>query len=157
VIVTLDEADVEYARRLGRERYDERLATLGAGTIERRNVVDGLPAHCWGALGEVAYARAFDLALPTSGPDLEGDLIPGLQIRHTTYRSGRLIVHPYEPDHFRFVLVRGLPPTLELVGWIMGADAKQRRYWRDDVPIPAYFVPAAELAPLDAAYGGTLA
>lgn len=53
--------------------------------------------------------------------DRLGDLLPGLQVRHTTYDTGRLILR--ESDNLRhdFVLVTGTYPTFTVRGWINAA------------------------------------
>jgi len=103
-----------------------------------------------GQLAEYAVAKALDAfwhAAKDVGPRV-GD-VGRLEVRATLRQGGSLIVHESDPDEACFVLVTGDAPTLRLVGWLRGADAKQPRYWRTDVRHPAFFVPPAMLHGLD--------
>ena len=115
--------------------------------VEAKHGIPSVAAHCWGALGEYAVCRAFGLEDPASGCDPDGDLLEGLQIRHTPRARGRLIVQANDPDDHVYLLTRGQPPTIEIVGWIRGVNAKQATYWDEDVPLPAFFVPDSDLNP----------
>lgn len=85
-------------------------------------------------LGRYWHALADD---PTV---LEGD-VGRYQIRHTKHDNGCLVLQPKDPDQAIFVLVVGAYPTYTIRGWIEGEAGKQKQFWRDNVPHPAYFVP----------------
>ena len=99
---------------------------------------------------EMAAAKGLGLfhgLADSAADDRAGDIAPGVQVRHTRRQNGSLICHDRDPDDHRFVLVVGSLPTFRVVGSIMGAKAKDKRFWRTDVRTAAYFVPQSELAP----------
>lgn len=101
--------------------------------------------HIDGAIGEWAVAKALGRYW--------GDHLPGpgdvglVEVRTTPRSPGLLYVRPTDPDGAPFVLVVGRPPALDVVGWILGADAKREEWWRDGTP-PYFAVPPAALRPL---------
>lgn len=40
-------------------------------------------------------------------------------------------------------------PTFKMVGWILGKEGKQDKYWRDNVPRPCYMVRQEDLRNMD--------
>jgi hypothetical protein len=81
--------------------------------------------------------------------DRAGDIVPGLQIRSTRYRTGRLLVFKKDNPEHRFVLV--LVPDLtavEVVGWMRGRYAQRACYWAtlNTNRAPCYAVPRGALA-----------
>lgn len=112
---------------------------------------DGWSIHVNGAAAELAVAKVtgrFWNALARHPTTLPGD-VGLLQVRWSALAKARLIVHDADPDEAVFVLVTGLPPTLEVVGSIRGADAKDPCYWTDPgTGRPAFFVPQAALEPV---------
>lgn len=51
-----------------------------------------------------------------------------------------------DPPHHYFVLARGVFPTFNLVGWLLGKEGKKERYWTDpNTGRPAFFVPDYKL------------
>jgi len=102
-----------------------------------------------GALGECAYCKFrahywnFSVNTFKNIPDVGCNV----QIR-TTAPNLRLIVRPEDPSDQYFVHIRGECPTYEVVGWILGKDAKQPG-WLEAVNgrSPAYFVPDNALTP----------
>ncbi len=105
-----------------------------------------------GCFAELAAALALGLIWPGEHdtPDYPGDLIDGLQVRGTTYKSGKLILHPSDRDDHTFVLVCGKCPTYNVVGWIAAEDGKDEQYWCDPTGRGrhAYFVPQNVLRPM---------
>jgi len=108
--------------------------------------------HINGAFGEMAVAKETNKYWQSlsfrSGlrEHLPGD-VGAVQVRATTHLGGRLIVHPDEPDNALFVLVTLNLPSYSLVGWKLGSEAKQQRYWDDPgTGRPAYFIPQADLS-----------
>jgi hypothetical protein len=58
------------------------------------------------------------------------DIEPNIDVKYTKHEQGRLLVRPDAKDDVKFVLVRGGMPNYELIGWIMGAEAKNPE-WLD--------------------------
>lgn len=109
---------------------------------------DGWAAHINGASAEMAAAKvlgAYWNALARDPRSLPGD-VGAYQVRWRARESWDLIVHPDDPDDAVFVLVVGTPPTMRIVGTILGAEAKRPEWWKDPAGgRPAYFVPQAAL------------
>ncbi len=101
--------------------------------------------HVEGAMGEAAMCRVLDVYWPPGeifGPDAGHNL----EARTTRHEDGRLIIHRNDKDDHCFFLVVGCMGRYRVVGWMMGGDAKQDKYWSDPgTGRPAYFVPQHEL------------
>jgi hypothetical protein len=104
--------------------------------------------HVEGAAAELAVAKHIDRywrpLTRSQLRDLPGD-VADVQVRSTPRSDGSLIVHRRDLDDARFYLVVTALPSYRIVGWLLGRDAKQERYWRTNVAHPAYFVPQSEL------------
>jgi hypothetical protein len=68
-------------------------------------------------------------------------------VRWTPRPDGCLILHEDDPDA-TFVLVTGRVPDLVICGAVPASVGRDRRYWRSDVPYPAFFVPQSVLISL---------
>ena len=111
----------------------------------------GWNIHVEGAAGEIAAAKALNMYWGGTVNTFKsiGD-IGKLEIRTTSVKNNRLIVRNKDSDDAVFVLVVGSTPTFEVVGWMLGKDAKQSKYV--SAPggrPPAYFVPREDLNSLD--------
>lgn len=110
--------------------------------------------HILGAIGELAVAKALNRywspavgRLDTETGDIEA---AGVHVKATTLPNGSLIVRPHDPDDLPYVLVVLELPFVRIVGWMLGADAKSGRYWRDvdrarGIHRAAHFVPQDDL------------
>ena len=109
----------------------------------------GIDVESSGAEAAVAKAlRRYWQPLSTIA-ETDGD-VSGVEVRSTTRKDGHLIVHDRDKDHAPFVLVRGVFPVYDLVGWMYGRDAKQDQYKTTQVRFGyAYFVPDRDLRPLE--------
>lgn len=130
---------LDAVRRQANNRYNYEYTTLSA-----RQHTDGMSAvsECWVAelLGRawLSQGRGRDKAE-------DGDVEGGVQVRWTPRVEGSLIVHPADLDWQPFVLVVGAQWPFRVAGWTFGAEAKAKRWWREDVRNPAYFVPQTRL------------
>jgi hypothetical protein len=104
------------------------------------------------ALAEVAVAKAtgrfWDASQWRFRDDVTGDVGP-LQVRSTTQANGHLVIRPHDRDDARFVFVVGVAPHYEIVGSILGRDAKRDEWKVDpgDRGKPCWFVPREALKP----------
>lgn len=74
------------------------------------------------------------------------DVGKNIQVRATKLLRGKLIVTDSDPDDQIYVLVVGQIPEYNVVGWIRGADAKNKDFiFAPNNRPPAYFVPQSEL------------
>jgi len=137
------------AARAGTQRNIQALS-------KARRAIYGKPSSDWdvhieGCAAERAVAKAYNLywePVVENPEELRGDVGLGmrsLQVRSTWRRDGRLITHDRDNDEHVFVLVVGRLPDFEIKGWILGADAKQKCFWRSDLERPAFFVPQDKL------------
>lgn len=149
MIVRLTWAECEQAVIAGGHRRLRRLR-LGTGDAHRWGYdgSDNWTAHIEAVGAELAVARVCDRYwFDDHAPDYDGDVGDGLQVRHTTRRDGRLILHPSDRDDHEFWLVRGQLPAFDVVGSILGRDGKRPAHWTDPgTGRPAFFVPEAALA-----------
>lgn len=96
---------------------------------------NGLKHHFWGQDG---------VALADIGDDI--------QVRSTSHSNGNLIIHPKDNLQHRYVLVRThnlynpSHPSIEIVGWTFGKEAKQKKFWKEPQPNRGcYLFPSSQL------------
>ena len=87
---------------------------------------------------------------------IKADVGTNTQVRSTNHRYGNLLVHDKDDDEQGFVLVRlHNLPECEMVGWVYGKTAKDKKYWEDGTNRPSfkgracYMYPANLLNPMD--------
>lgn len=157
--VTLTWAEAHLAVTEGSTR---RLRALQRGMADRHGVAgrerDDWGLNIEGAAAEYAAAKALNVCWSFApGPGYEGDIGHGFEVRSTPHPDGRLIVHETDPSDRPFLLVTGALPDFDVVGWIMGGDAKRQEWWNDRAPRAAFFVPQAALAPVESTTRAVLA
>ena len=112
----------------------------------------GAPPHgLWNAdieaaCAELAFAKATNQYW--TGPGTMGKPRADVgfwEVRHTAYRSGRLIVKDHDNDESLFVLVRGSCPRFTIVGYKRGGDAKNEKWREEHQGRSGFFVPNDEL------------
>lgn len=98
------------------------------------------------AASEAAVAKALNLYWSPGGVRATADVGDLVQVRWSSRPNARLILHNEDTDLQPFVLVTGTVPNFAVVGWILGSEGKQEKYWSDPgTGRPAYFVPQDEL------------
>lgn len=152
VVVVLTAEQVAWAEDVGNER--ERRA-LARGYKPRHGTGlsiadDPWETHREGAAGELAFALATGREWrPSLDPDRDIGDVEGTHVRATKYHSGHLILHPEDREGVPFVLCTGIRPRLTLRGWCWIDEGREDRYWRTDIPWPAFLVPQRELRPFN--------
>ena len=109
---------------------------------------DGWGVHIGGVAAELAVAKHRDrFYLPALHVQRDGEADVGpFHVRSTPRDDGCLILHRGDPDDAVFVLVVGVAPALDVVGWLKGAEGKRPEFWRSGgVRHPAFFVPQSAL------------
>lgn len=100
-----------------------------------------------GAAAEMAYCKfrgKYWSASVNSFKDADCGI--NVQVRHTKLDNGSLIVREADNDEHYYVLVTGLSPSLRIVGWIKGGDAKNKAFIKGpNNRAIAYFVPQNKL------------
>lgn len=99
-----------------------------------------------GACAEMAFAKATGMYWGGTVNTFKLPDVAGIQIRHTEYDNGHLIVREDDKDDEMFVLVTGKAPHFTVRGCLLGADAKRPEYFRGE-GYPAWFVPQSALEP----------
>lgn len=107
-----------------------------------------------GVLGELAAARVLGYAdhWPTVDTFHESSDLPGgEEVRAGRQSWHRLPVAPEDRRHALspFVLVVPAADAWNVVGWIVGREAMQERWWREDVPHACWLVPQSALRAVD--------
>ena len=146
-LVVITPPEYGWAAHAGIARQHQNLLK---GRVDAHGCTAGYDPHVTGAVGE--FVASLALGVPWRGPgQFRGDDLAGrrLQVRATSNRSGRLILHPDDPDECYFVLSAGGPLEWLVVGWILGVDGKLAEYWPGPNPQrPAYYVPSSRLRPI---------
>ena len=102
------------------------------------------------AASEAAVAKVLNLYWSPGGVRATADVGDSVQVRWSNRKNARLILHKEDNATQPFVLVTGRVPHLVVVGWILGSEGQQDRYWTDPgTGRPAYFVPQADLKDMD--------
>ncbi len=108
--------------------------------------------HILGACGEVAFAKATNRYWSGSVNTFKtgGDVGGRIQVRTRSKSHYDLLVRDNDNDDDLFVLVVGGPSEFDVKGYMRARDAKVERYkanWGNYGE--AYFVPQADLLPVD--------
>lgn len=132
----LSKTDQALAKRVATKRYQ-------AARKLNRNQLYGIDLSQYTVESETEYVgselfcfRKLNLEVPLKWineqkPDKSGDVGEGLQVRHTKYSTGRLLLHPDDVGWHTFFLVTGSFPTYRLAGWIKAKEGKVQENWRE--------------------------
>ena len=111
----------------------------------RRNV-EGWKIDIQGALCELALAKVLGLYWAGKGV-LGAPDVGEHQARSITKSHHSLLLHPDDDDNRRYYLVHYSAPRFAVIGFILGKDGKQKKWWADPKHEErwAYFVPQSAL------------
>ena len=76
---------------------------------------------------------------------MKADFASSIEIKHTSYEHGHLIIKPSDRDDDVAILVTGSSPTYVIRGWMPIKRVKTSRYLRGD---GSWWVPQLDLLPL---------
>jgi len=149
IAVTLTRFEMLIAASIGVRRH----IGVAANGQHRSPLGDG---DAWGndiegACGEVAFAKVANVYYDGSvNTFTKGGDVGKVQIRTRRKPTYELIIRPHDRDDDVFVLVRGVAPRYQVVGWLVAREAK-RAEWLHDYGdgAPAYFVPDGALRPIE--------
>ncbi len=160
MLVKLEDYEVRNAISVGTDRHMEARRSGNADIHGARGISfeAGFLLHIHAAGGELAAAKVLNRYWHASVntyhrvPDV-GDNLEVRTRLDSICKNGAdadLIVRDDDPDDRYFVHVIGRLPEYEVVGWILGADAKQQQ-WRNNHGGhgEAYFVPRSQLSHLN--------
>lgn len=110
----------------------------------------GWDVHVEGALGELAFAKAFG-RYPgfTVNTYRDGGDVGPYEVRTRSKHHYDLLIRPNDKDGSYYVLVTGVAPTYRIHGYVLGGDAKRPEWLHGYGGRPeAYFVPKESLIPI---------
>lgn len=86
-----------------------------------------------GACGELAVAKMLNKYWAPSVNTFHNvpDIQPNIEVRTTERPDGSLIVRDNDPEDRYYVLVVGVPPTMDVRGFIRGSEAKRDEFLRN--------------------------
>lgn len=147
IAVTLTWFELEMAAIVAVRRHVEALRQTRPDRYGAAGDADGWQLHLEGAFGELAFAKAlgryWDGSINTFH---DGGDVGVVQVRTRSRSDYDLIVRDADRDGDYFVLVVGRSPSYTVVGYILGADAKQPKWSKDHGGHgAAFFVPQSEL------------
>jgi len=152
IILTDDEMAYCREQALRRKASGDTRKLNHAATYQRTDE-ERIEQETGGTAAEYACRKLLgaELELPFDTFHHVPDIEPDWEVRQTGYENGHLIVRNNDPGDRRYILVTGTPPDLVIRGWIWGHEAKQKRFSRNPGGYrKSWFVPQAELHPLDA-------
>ena len=119
-----------------------------ASTYERDHLTR-MQQEITGACGEMAVCKALGRFWTPSVNTFHNvpDIPPNIEVRTCQDNAGSLIVRDNDADDRWYVLVTGKPPTMTVVGFIRGSDAKRDQWLRNPGGHrPSWFVPQSALS-----------
>lgn len=134
--IQLGPDEVAIARLVGSRRYQ---SARRAGSDDVHYAHDAnseqQDQHAVGA--ELAVARKYDRypsAFRSIGSDNKSGDVGRLQVRHTEWLTGSLLIYEESADDQAFMLVVGQLPRFRIVGWCYAREAKTQERWRERWP-----------------------
>lgn len=109
-----------------------------------KKYTEHLSKHFLGACGELTVAKAMGVHWPASVNTFKSapDILPNIEVRHRLKHDHDLIVRQDDNPDSVYVLSTGDPPDMQVVGWIEGRKAMDKKWLRSYGGwSPAYFVP----------------
>lgn len=93
------------------------------------------------AMSEIAVSRLLNKAWTGGGVHISHGDVGKVEVRHTEYPSGHLLIYKSDDDLAPVVLLIGGYPEFIVAGCMMVGDGKRKEWWRSDSDPPAYWVP----------------
>lgn len=113
---------------------------------------DAIATDIHGAIAEATVAKALGLYCNLASSDRSiADVGTNIEVRSTPYPNGPLVVRPKDKEDAKYYLVAGMYPNTRIVGWLLGKDAMNKRFWvtknkdGNELKDPYWKVPQSEL------------
>ena len=150
LVVNLSDELCERARRAADEHREWADATGAHSYFTYRDRTEETRTVTLAYGAEIAAAVVLGLAWNGPGNFRAGDLAGALEVRHTPYAHGSLLVRPEDSPARTYVFVTGGPVRYVLCGYLTGAAAMVPRWWWPDAPRRACWrIPQWALSPID--------
>lgn len=104
--------------------------------------------HIQSSLAEQAVAKVGGRYWSGSVGNRAASDVGDWEVKYTEKPDGGLLLNTDCVDEKKYVLVTGRAPRFVLRGWLFGWQAKDQKYWREDIRSPAYIVPQSDLNPM---------
>lgn len=106
---------------------------LNHASTYQRDYLTRMQDEILGACGELAVCKSVNKFWSPSVNTFHGiaDAGHNVEVRTTQRINGSLIVRDNDPDDRWYYLVVGTPPTMTVVGYIKGSEAKRDQWLRD--------------------------
>lgn len=153
--VTLKQEHIDLAQRVARLRN---ASHRGVNRADGVVAPDSIGMDIDGAYGEIAVALAFNepwanALLSIEKWMLSRDNLPDVgnkEVKTTRRANGCLLIQKHSATDAPYVLaLLDEFPVVKIVGWMNGADVKQPKYWRTNVPRPCFMAPQRDLRPME--------
>lgn len=147
--VTLTEFELAFTTNVGTRRHIEALQKK----LPDRHGYDGREGwqiHCEGACGELAVAKGLGRYWNGSFNTFKiGGDVGNLQVRTRRASHYDLIIRENDDPESYYMLVTGLAPVYDIIGYIKGSEGMSDAWKRNYADRPfAYFVPQGILTPV---------
>jgi hypothetical protein len=126
--VTLERYEVVLAANTAIERYVSTMKNAQMHGLKDMNPWERILLDVDGCGSEIAVAKYLGLYWGANFGENGVDIKPNIDVKFTKHQNGRLLIRPEAGDDVKFVLVKGGMPDYELIGWIMGGDAKKPEF-----------------------------
>lgn len=151
-IIPLSVSELLVVAQAGVQRYVRGRKLGRRAAYGELNPEEAIGRDTVGMIGEYAFAKHLNVTwTPTGDLDREVGDIAGWHVRTTHRLDGHLLAHDRDDDAGRFVLVLYdmAQNRCVIAGWILGAAAKQTRWW-GTIPMRqlCYCVPQTALQPI---------
>lgn len=154
--VTLTPQEIKRAIDAAWDRYSESLASGRTDTVFDKGWMKGFEVHFFGAIGELAAAKALNCYAPLHCNEfnsMASDLTYNghmLEIRHRVSHDHDLIVRERDPKDREYVLTTGQPPGIQVHGYWPGHRDFPTEFVKDHGGYgkPAAFIPKERLTDL---------
>lgn len=149
ISVTLNADEIQMACFIAAKRHTEAIVK---GLRDKHGFNgDGFSIHAEGVFGEIVFAKAVNRFWAGSINTFKNGGDVGLiQVRTRSKSDYDLIVRDDDRDTDYFVLVRGSIPSYQVIGYILGRNAKKDCFRKSyGGRAPAFFVPESSLTPIN--------
>jgi len=103
-----------------------------ANNLPSYEMRDEFVTHIHGAIAEATVAKALGMYCNMSSPDRGiADVGVNVEVRSSTNPKAKMPIRAKDKDDAKFYFVVGIYPNTEVIGWKLGKDCKQDRYWVD--------------------------
>jgi len=151
-VITLTDAELALCNIEAQERVQHAINT-NAAHRETKTVAKDDPnnfyGHYRGCVSERAVEKYFGISHQSNTYDkTKFDLSNGCEVRslQAKYSWGCMIVHKWDkPAPYVLCSLTEIANEFIVAGWRDLADCQLDKYWRADMPAPAYFVPQTDL------------